>query len=429
MKHLLILVLFFSFHCGVYSADVLNTTDKIDVAASALNYGLLFERNELSVEEKLNANNEIINNLVSHIEASGQNAKTISKEIEIEGKKYKYIALEIFNIDLENPTTSEINNLAQKYDISEINVDIVTHAVMGTGGFYRADTRELTLGFDYIVSKLVFGDMGGVARHELAHAMFARMRVEEVDSIYHELFYMDEDDKLVDFETAYEKSIDGEEVYTYAHNMYWISLAGADAFMYKNKEYLLNRLENYIYQLDIVARQISELSERTVKHQEEHALETRWTVDMYPTGIKGEYLMTADNFWAITHSNALKDLWVGTNIIRSIGARMGITLPQLDINKFPKGVQKDLLPMFAEIDKREKIVLDEHLVQVRELKRVSDFFMEENQKLKPEFDAFKQAMMSELSDEEKRVEFDKFQNRLKEFANFAIESSSSYVGK
>ncbi len=409
-------------------------SDAVATANAAYSYAYKFHYDKsLTFDDKLELNNKLVRELAYHLELMGQNYEASVKKIVLEGNSGYYLTLKLYDENGSDNTRTALNRLAKKVNVKSIHLDLVSNAAQSSGGYFMPKTRELYLGTDYIISKIVFDDVGGVARHELAHAMFENMRKRGQDSIYHTRFIGADGAPMIDFKTGYESYISSEELYNYISNMYWVAKADLDALSGTNSLFFMSEIEGRIDQLSDIAKEIKLITRDMIDQLEVPSDKILLGSSVFFGSAANRYYYKVGEVYADLYSKKAGAITESYNLIDQYAQANRIDF-DFDINTVPVNHRANVLPLFNGLQNAESAALTESLEDMKRLNRVARFFEEENKKLKEKFDVLKSIMEVENEKGEERDSevvrgaFIELRKTLRTFINKSREWHSSFVG-
>lgn len=392
-----------------------------------------FYRDSTSLVEKLQKNDEIMRALQIYLaERTDQSFSFTHQRITIDGETGEYLVLRLYDQSSANSRTS-LNRLAENVNVKAVYIDLVSTSEKNAGGYFKAESGELYLAEDYIISTFIFGDIGGVARHELAHAMFEKMRKNGTDSIYHSSFISASEYPLGYYGTGYDHFISAEELYNYVSNMYWVLKVDEDVLSNENyRQFFLSQLEQRIEQLSGVAYQLRDLSEEVIDEIEADRTTYRLTNNMFvePNNSKVYYYSFGSKYVS-TYSKAFSAVTRTSDVIfkyiESL-AKDGYAVQSFHPNAFPSHAKSTAQNLFDQLARSEQLVQKELIDEMRKLNNVASFFEVETKKLKNSFRQLKERVSNGESDVEVKAALVDFRKELRTFINKSREWHPSFAG-
>ena len=151
-----------------------------------------------------------------------------------------------------------------KMDTKVVTFDFIQNMVSHSAGFSHAPTRRIDLGLGGIRNVILDNLLTMVARHEFKHGGFAKMRILGKDSIYHADYQSIKGLNLTaGNDSSYTHYMSAEELYNFVNNPLWASsrIRNIENFHIEDIIGDVNRINYYIRETNIIAKQTAELTE------------------------------------------------------------------------------------------------------------------------------------------------------------------------
>ncbi|MCT4642173.1 MAG: hypothetical protein N4A33_07715 [Bacteriovoracaceae bacterium] len=183
------------------------------------------------------------------------------------GKKSYYLEINNKSNKKFSNSFAKIGKYKKRFGTESVTFDLTSNMISGTAGFSL--DKRIELGIRGMRNILIDDLLTVVGKHEFTHAAFISKRTRKKASVYHADYSSNGGKALSEF-GGYDHYMSAEELYTFANESFWGSTRIRNIKKYNPEDYLndLNGINREIREATLVAKQVKEVSRKTIKELE-----------------------------------------------------------------------------------------------------------------------------------------------------------------